>query len=344
LELTKRISLRQLDAAALLELRETGSCEFRVPEVAFDLDHPGHYFRRLKAVSLSIPAVAGPHVSVGTTLTLLQQTIRSEPTANANGSDYPWTDDGSGSDPRFIDDAVGVPQAIATSGGQGGAGVFELSFRDDKYLPFEGAGAVSRWRIELPTVRQFDYRTIADVEVELRYTARDGGSTLREAATHALEDAIEAVFDAANHTGLLTVLSATKDFATGWERLLRPAEGQEGDPLVIPIVLDRFPYVARSRGIEIDAVQLVFIGEPAALSLPAPVTVQTPQGATTVSFSTVDGLLQGSVDDSPPLFPLTLDQNGGSWSLEVPPGSISDPDAVNDLWILVRYHVTTPTA
>lgn len=58
-------------------------------------------------------------------------------------------DDGSPADDlRFRDLRVPV-QAIATSGAQSDAGLFELNFRDDRYLPFEGAGAISRWRIEL---------------------------------------------------------------------------------------------------------------------------------------------------------------------------------------------------
>jgi len=35
---------------------------------------------------------------------------------------------------------------------------------DERYLPFEGSGAVSQWRLELPTdVPQFDHDTISDV-------------------------------------------------------------------------------------------------------------------------------------------------------------------------------------
>ena len=44
----------------------------------------------------------------------------------------------------------GATEAIATSTGQNDTGLFELNFRDERYLPFEYAGAVSRWRIELP--------------------------------------------------------------------------------------------------------------------------------------------------------------------------------------------------
>ncbi len=54
--------------------------------------------------------------------------------------------------------------------------MFELSFRDERYIPFENAGAVSSWKLEMmdePHLRQFDYDTITDVIVHLRYTARN---------------------------------------------------------------------------------------------------------------------------------------------------------------------------
>jgi hypothetical protein len=334
LELTKRVSLRLLSPAALLELRETGACEFTVPEAAFDLDHPGQYLRRIKSVSLSIPAVAGPHVSVGATLTLLGDSTRIDPSAApAYVRQQP-------DDPRFRDGWVPT-QSIATSRGRDDAGVFELQFRDEKYLPFEGAGAVSSWRIELPQVRQFDYRTITDVELELRYTARDGGTALRGAASAAVQTAINAMIDAANAAGLMMVLSATEDFATAWERLLRPAEGQEGEPLELPIVLGRFPYVTQARGIEVARVRLVFIGDPAAIVLPGPVDLVTPGGTASVAFGAVAGLLEGTVSTPAPALPVVLPTGGEAWSLQLPANAILDPDAVHDLWVLVEYRTTT---
>jgi Tc toxin complex TcA C-terminal TcB-binding domain len=48
-----------------------------------------------------------------------------------------------GDDPRFLRDHV-LLQSIATSSAQNDSGMFELNFRDERYLPFEGAGAISR--------------------------------------------------------------------------------------------------------------------------------------------------------------------------------------------------------
>jgi hypothetical protein len=46
-ELTKHVSLLQLDPVALITLKEMGACEFELSEALFDLDFPGQYFRRI---------------------------------------------------------------------------------------------------------------------------------------------------------------------------------------------------------------------------------------------------------------------------------------------------------
>jgi hypothetical protein len=64
--------------------------------------------------------------------------------------------------------------------------MFELNFRDERYLPFEFSGAVSRWRIELPpATNAFDFASLSDVVLHLNYTAREGGDVLRAAASDA---------------------------------------------------------------------------------------------------------------------------------------------------------------
>jgi hypothetical protein len=59
-------------------------------------------------------------------------------------------------------------------------------------VPFVwGAGAISQWRIELPKeFKQFDYDSISDVILHLRYTAREVGKALRDAAVNQLQDAV----------------------------------------------------------------------------------------------------------------------------------------------------------
>lgn len=82
-EISKNISLVLLDPLALIALKETGHCIVGLPEAFFDMDYPGHYMRRIKSVSLTIPCVTGPYTSVNCTLTLLQSKIRTDSVASS---------------------------------------------------------------------------------------------------------------------------------------------------------------------------------------------------------------------------------------------------------------------
>jgi hypothetical protein len=54
----------------------------------------------------------------------------------------------------------GSLQSVVTSSAQQYSGLFETNLRDERSLPFENAGVISTWRLELPAVyRQFDYDT-----------------------------------------------------------------------------------------------------------------------------------------------------------------------------------------
>jgi hypothetical protein len=79
-ELVTRLSLRLDFPLAFLQLKTTGVCEIEIPEWRLDREYPGHYLRRIKAVNLTIPCVAGPYTGVHCKLTLLSSATRVEPT------------------------------------------------------------------------------------------------------------------------------------------------------------------------------------------------------------------------------------------------------------------------
>lgn len=179
-EITKHVSLALVDPEALLRLKTTGHCFVDLTEALFDLDYPGHYMRRLKSVGITIPAVTGPYTGVDCTLTLLGNSIRD---SSDPGPEY----ERSGSEDERFREGVTPIQSIVTSSAQNDSGLFGSNLRDEQSLPFEGAGAISGWRIELPPDRKaFDLESISDVVLRLRYTARDGGATLRTAAMDSL--------------------------------------------------------------------------------------------------------------------------------------------------------------
>jgi hypothetical protein len=72
-------------------------------------------------------------------------------------------------------------QQIALSRGVNDTGLFELNFNDERYLPFEGTGAVSSWTLRMPKAgNPIDFDSISDVIITLRYTALDGGDAFRQ--------------------------------------------------------------------------------------------------------------------------------------------------------------------
>ena len=204
-ELTKHISLRRLDPAALANLRITrtvdgervNQCSIEIPEWLFDLDTPGHYLRRIKSVAISIPCVTGPYSSVNSKLTLLTSSIRYE------------------KDPAIpLQDTLGATEAVVTSTANADSGMFETQLRDERFLPFEGRGVISTWRLELPAkYKQFDYATISDVILTLRYTARDGGDQLKQTALDGIPNV-----DATTPRNFSLLISCRSEFASDWVR------------------------------------------------------------------------------------------------------------------------------
>ncbi len=236
-ELTKHISLRRLDPAELIKLKfgtednsvRVNRCEFDIPEWLFDLDTPGHYLRRIKSVALSIPCVVGPYTSINCKLTLVKSSIQYDRTNN-----------------KYTDCPVTL-ETVVTSSANADSGLFETQLHDERFLPFENAGAIGRWRIELPDqFAQFDYSTISDVILTLRYTARDGGKQLSDL----VKDSLAAQFNPAPSAphddlpGFPLLLSCRSDFFTEWAQA-----NASGETLAITITKDFLPYWMRVKNI-----------------------------------------------------------------------------------------------
>ena len=197
LEIEQSFSLARFDPNALSKLKIEGVCDFEIPEWFFDLTYPGHYRRRIKAVRLTMPCVVGPHTSLGAILRLTGSALRSE---------------------ARMDSQVTVPlrhtTTIAASTGQGDAGLFEFAFRDERYLPFEGAGVNSQWQLSLPkTVRPFDYATISDVILRISYTAEEDAG-LRERI-----EGVTGLLSTLGDVGVTRMFSLRHEFPRAWNAL-----------------------------------------------------------------------------------------------------------------------------
>lgn len=256
-ELTKHISLRQHFPLEYLRLRTTGYCEIEVPEWLFDLDYPGMYLRRIKNVSLNIPCVTGPFNNVNCRLTLLSSRTRIDPRLDLpvhrcccdrrGWSEYELCP----CDPRSVQQYA-AREAIATSSGRNDAGLFEINFRDERYLPFEYMGAVSHWRVELPRENNyFDLDTVSDLILRVDYTAREGGNVLRRAANE----------NARRHLpgDGWCFFDVRHDFPDAWE-LLRTErlDSERRRELALRLTRRMFPYVPETPELLMDRMVLLF--------------------------------------------------------------------------------------
>jgi hypothetical protein len=253
-EITRYVSLLLTDPAALMSLKTTGEAVVQLPEQLFDLDYPGHYLRRLRDVSLTIPCVAGPYTNVNCTLTLVSSKVRFDPATGQGSGGYA---ERQGSDPRFIYYS-GATGAIATSHAQDDSGVFTVNFRDERYLPFETAGVISTWMLTMPPAcNAFDFDTITDVVLKLSYTARYGGDLLRSQAFTAatlpappVQTPAAAIPAPPKQAGRDRLFSVKHEFPTGWYGLLHPSgSGAAYGQMPLWITPDRFGFQYRGRKI-----------------------------------------------------------------------------------------------
>lgn len=269
-ELTKNISVASLDPRALLQLQNTGMCDIEIPEILFDMDYPGQYLRRIKSVSLTIPSVAGPLTTIACTLTLVNNKYRQN-SLLAGGSD-PYAEIAGGDD-RFIYN-IGFVQSIATSSGQNDSGVFQLDLNDERYLPFEGVGAISSWHLEMnnPSVlAQFDYQSISDVIIQLKYTARQGGGALKTAATASLTNTLKTIADNVPAAGLFKVFNLKHDCPNNWYAFNTDGTGTFN----LDISKVNFPFYAQGNSVKVSiqsAALYVLTTDGSAVSLQYPGT------------------------------------------------------------------------
>jgi hypothetical protein len=332
-ELTKHISLAQLDGVALLKLKTNGDCWINLPEELFDLDYPGHYMRRIKSVSVTIPCVAGPYTNISCTLTLNKNSVRMN--ADAAGTYARKQVSGIPADDKRFRDAVAGVQTIATSSAQNDSGLFEFNFRDERYLPFEGAGAISLWRLQLPAaVQQFDYKTISDVIVHVRYTAREGGEQLRTNAVTNLTTVLQngSLLVSQKDKGLFRLFSVRTEFPTEWYAFQNPVAAADDQVLNLNLTPDRFPYFATLKNIKINAVELVMdtSESPVNLQMKSPAAVSI---ANTLASGTYANLMSKQYAFS--------NQATGAWQVvNSHTNNRLNRDNTKDLIIIVHYELT----
>lgn len=154
LEITKHISLAAMAPEAIIALKSNGVTTFATPMIWFDRDFPGHYQRIIKSVKVTALALVGPVTGINATLsTVCPSRVVLDPE-------------------NPVLNTVDRIQSVALSAPANATGLFELNYRDERYLPFEGCGVDVNWELEMPKAsNRFDFNTIVDVIMSIDYTA-----------------------------------------------------------------------------------------------------------------------------------------------------------------------------
>ena len=127
---------------------------FNLGELLYDMDYPGHYFRIIKTVALSIKT--GSQI-IDKTVMLPRMTLIQVGNKVVTQPDFAAVEsllgDESGDDeidPNVIRVDWRSQQVATMSKWEEDNGMFVTNFLfDDRYFPFEGTGAVSSWMLEL---------------------------------------------------------------------------------------------------------------------------------------------------------------------------------------------------
>ena len=207
-EIERKISLRKEifkveDGNSFADELAIMTLTFSLDEKLFDMDYPGHYFRIIKTVSLSIRTGSQ---NIDKTLTLprltLTQTGNKVLTQPNIGAVESLLGDESGDeevDPNVLRIDWRSLQMTTISRWEEDNGMFNTNWiSDDRYFPFEGTGAVSSWTLELGAnewnaENQVDMREIledpeSDIVMTVKYTANmDSGKFRRAVETKLTE-------------------------------------------------------------------------------------------------------------------------------------------------------------
>jgi hypothetical protein len=206
LELVKTISLRQLfnDAtdpqvgigsweAALKQLQTTGSLEFRLTQLLFDRDYPGHYCRLISSVEVDLPVLTGPFQDVRAILQQVGSMTASR--ASVQSVQYLHNPDPGEVAPSDVLFNVRPGQQIALSVGIADTGMTAAKPDEGLLYPFENTGVVSTWELKWPwhkePLQEAMLRSMNDCILRIRYTCKSGDQSFTDSVKELVNAAQE---------------------------------------------------------------------------------------------------------------------------------------------------------
>jgi hypothetical protein len=327
LQITRMISLAQLDPFAFQRFRQTGVMRFATPMDLFDHDFPGQYLRLLKRVRVAVIALVPPIQGIRATL------------ANPGISRVVVQDSDSGFQTVTV---CRDPQLIALSSPANSTGLFDLNdTQSGLLLPFEGLGVDTSWEFVMaPAVNPFDFSTIADVLLTVDYTSLDSPD-YRQEILQGLSQSIHA--DRA--------FSFRQDFADAWYDLNN--SGQSATPMKVQFETGRtdFPPNIQDNSLTIAQLLLYFVpASGASFTVQAKLTLSGADIAgnsaeVTGAASTVNQVISTRRGNAANWLPMIGLSPAGKWTLD-----LSDPDMsslfnsqkIRDILFVVTYQGHLP--
>lgn len=350
LQLVKTVSLSAHDPAAFENFRQTGQLPFTLPLEAFDRDHPGHYLRLVRSVSVTVVALVPPTQGIRASL------------VSGGLSPVVVEDDGVFREVTVRRD----PERVALSSPYAATGIFQLETEGGtRYLPFEGGGVATGWMLEMPRASNpFSFGSIADVFVTIEYTALHS-DVYRAQVTSRLDPSLEAA----------RPLSLRDDFADAWYDVLNaellpatppplvaPSPGRplptrswrDGDDVVIEVGVERTDFPPNVSDLKLRHAALYAVaveGRPVNASVSVGFIPYALVGSGTFGNTPSSGV---AASFSGPFLNRVLSSRLHSWA----PGGSSpvgvwrfrfDPQAqavlrddLEDLLLVISYHGTMP--
>jgi tetratricopeptide (TPR) repeat protein len=294
LQVTKNLSLASLMPADFQRFRDgNGRLPFRTLMAWLDRDFPGQYMRLIQSVRLTVIALVPPFEGIHATLSSsgISQVVVGPPfetrTVRAN------------------------PETVAFSSAYQASGVFQLDYRGEFRLPFEGTGFETDWVLELPRAgNPFDFQTIADVVMTVEYTALvDAGYRRR------------VQLELGNQVSGERALSVPFNFPDLWYQLHNPEA--YAAPLTLSLATRVADFPANVSDPRIDHVMLYVVPRAGSSVEISGVTLSLGTGAGPVSASadTANGIIstrRPSVGSTHPWDVFKTRPAVGPWTLTLP--------------------------
>jgi len=218
LQLTRVISLGQLFPEEFQTFRETGVLNFELTNQFFDYDFPGQYLRLINGMKVSVIGLTPVNDGIKAMLTA-GSTSYTVIEANNTFQRVPIR--------RLENEEIALTSPLSSNG------LFELQpVQNQEFLnPFEGMGIESRWEFKMPRYsNRMDYSQVADVLVEVEYTALDN-----------FQYRYQVLQEADNRYNFNRGFSFKNDFPDQWYELAEAQDSQEPFGIEFEIRRESFP-------------------------------------------------------------------------------------------------------